>query len=72
MWPIFKVFIDFVTIVLLFCFLPLRHGDQACTSCIGRRSLEHWTARETTNFKFVKTELWKWLSSTPAHGTPEK
>ena len=25
MWTIFKVFIGFVTILLLFCFLPLRH-----------------------------------------------
>ena len=56
MWTIFKVFIDFVTILLLFCVLffwpqgmwdlssPTR--DRTCTPCIGRWSLNHWTTRE--------------------------
>ena len=51
----FKVFIEFVTILLLFYVLafwpkgmwnlwsPTR--DQTCTSCIGRWGLNHWTTR---------------------------
>ena len=53
MWAIFKVFIEFVTVLLLFndlIFLARRHvgetRDQACTPCIGRQSLNHWTTRE--------------------------
>ena len=56
MWTIFKVIIEFVTILLLFYVLvfwpwgmwdlssPTR--DQTHTPCIGKRSLNHWTARE--------------------------
>ena len=56
MWTIFKVFIEFVTILLLFYVLvfwpqgmwdlssPAR--DRTRTPCTGRRSLNHWTARE--------------------------
>ena len=56
MWTIFKVFIEFVTILLLFYVLffwlqgmwdlscPTR--DRTCTSCIGGQSLNHWTTRE--------------------------
>ena len=56
MWTIFKVFIEFVTILLLFYILvfwpwgmwdlssPPR--DQTRTPCIGRQSLTHWTTRE--------------------------
>ena len=58
MWTIFKVFIEFVTILLLFHVLvffwprgmqdlssPTR--ERTLTPCIiGRRSLNHWTARE--------------------------
>ena len=56
MWTIFKVFIEFVTILLLLYVLvfwlrgtwdlssPAR--DQARTPCIGWQSLNHWTARE--------------------------
>ena len=56
MWTIFKVFIESVTILLLFYVLffwprdmwdpssPTR--DWTCTPCIGKRSLNHWTARE--------------------------
>ena len=56
MWTVIKVFIEFVTILLLFYgfifwpggmwdLSPLT-GDCTCTSCIGRQSLNHWTARE--------------------------
>ena len=71
MWTIFKVFIEFVTILLLFYVLvfwsqgmwdlssPIK--DRTHTPCIGRRSLNHWTTREVpVNFKrvnFVVCEL---------------
>ena len=55
-FSIFKVFIEFVTIVLLFYVLVFffilapRHvgssfpsKDQTLTPCIGRQSLNHWT-----------------------------
>ena len=54
--PFFKVFIEFVTTLLLFYVLaswprgmwdpssPTR--DPTHTPCIARRSLSHWTARE--------------------------
>ena len=58
MWTIFKVFIEFVTILLLFYVLVfwLRGTwdlssltrDQTHTRCIGRRSLNHWSAREVS------------------------
>ena len=57
MWTIFKVFIEFVTVLLLFYILvfgpcstwdlsfPTR--DQTCTPGIGRGAgLSHWTTRE--------------------------
>ena len=56
MWTIFKVFIEFVTILLLFYVLvfwfrgmgdlssPTR--DQTQIPCIGRRSLNYWTTRK--------------------------
>ena len=56
MWIIFKVFIEFVTILFLFLYFgfwprgmpdlssPTR--DQTLTPGIGRRSLNHWTIRE--------------------------
>ena len=56
-WPFFlKVFIEFVTILLMFYVLvfwpwgkwdlssPTR--DWTCTPCIGRQRLNHWTTRE--------------------------
>ena len=57
MWIILKVFIGFVTILLLFYVLvfwpqgtrdlssPTR--DQTHTPCTGRWSLNHWTAKES-------------------------
>ena len=56
MWTIFKVFIEFVTILPLFHVLAFwprgmwepssltRDGTR--TPCTGRQSLSHWTARE--------------------------
>ena len=56
MQTIFKVFIKFVTILLLFYVLvfwpqgmwnlnsPTR--DQTHTPCVGRRNLNHWTAQD--------------------------
>ena len=56
MWTIFKVFIEFVKISLLFyvLFFWLRGmwdlssptWDWTCTPCTGRWSFNHWTARE--------------------------
>ena len=64
MWTIFKVFIEFVTILLLIFVLvfwpqdmwdlssPTR--DWTCTPCIGRRSLNHWTARDVPKYYLNK------------------
>ena len=60
MWTIFKVFIDFVTILLLFFYvlvfwpqgmwdLSSLTRDRTRTPCFGRRSLNHRTAREVPN-----------------------
>ena len=56
MWTIYKVFIEFVTILFLFYILVFwPQGmwglsslirEQAFTPCIGRRSPKHWTTRE--------------------------
>jgi len=56
MWPIFKVFIEFVTVLLLFNVLAFwpqgiwdlstLTRDRTCTPCFGRGNLNHWTARE--------------------------
>ena len=56
MWTIFKVFIEFVTILLLFYVLVFwprgmwgltsLTRDQTHTPFIGRQSLNHWTTRE--------------------------
>ena len=56
MWAIFKVFIEFVTVLLLFWVLVFwswgiwdlssQTRDQTHTPCIGRQSLNHWTTRE--------------------------
>ena len=62
MWTIFKVFIEFVTLLLLFYVLvfwpwgmrdpssPTR--DRTCTPCTGRWSLNHWTARKSPILHF--------------------
>ena len=77
MWTIFKVFIWFVTILLLFYFLAfwprgMRNlnsltKDWTHTPCIGRWSLNYKTAREIPKIKFLMMELqtcnkWKGLS----------
>ena len=56
MWIIFKVFIEFVTILFLFLYfgfwprgmpdLSSQTRDQTLTPSTGRRSLNHWTIRE--------------------------
>ena len=54
MQMIFKVFIEFV-IVFIWCFGFLSHeawvsfptGGQTHTPCLGRQSLNHWTARKS-------------------------
>ena len=49
MWIIFKVFIEFVMMLFLFCVLVFK--DQICTLCIGRWSLNQWTTREVPTDK---------------------
>ena len=55
MWTVFQIFIEFVTILLLFCFgfLVSRHvgftsptRDWTQAPCIRWQSLNHWTSRE--------------------------
>ena len=57
MWTIFKVFIEFATILILFYvlnfFVPRgmwdlssSTRDQTHAPCFGRQSRNHWTARE--------------------------
>ena len=81
MWTIFKVFIEFVTVLLLFYVfvfgwqgmwdLSSRTRDRTHTPCIGRQSLNHWTAREVPYFSFklslcfhLKGELFHVLNRT--------
>ena len=64
MWTIFKVFIAFVTKLLLFYVLgfwpwgmwslssPTR--DRTRTPCIGRQSLNHWTTREVPHMGVLR------------------
>ena len=61
---LFKVFVEFITILLLVCvlvFLSMRmwhissqFQDQTHTPCTGRRSLNHWTTREVLNELLLK------------------
>ena len=54
--PFFKIFIEFVTILLLFYVLVFwpqgmldlssLTRDPQCTTCLGRQNLNHWTTRE--------------------------
>ena len=56
MWTIFQAFIEFVTILLLFCVLVLwlpdmwdlrsLTRDQILITCTGKQGLNHWTMRE--------------------------
>ena len=67
MWTIFKVFIEFVTTLLLFyvlVFWPWRMWDpssltrdQTDTPFIGRWSLNHWTTREVPQNAILECSL---------------
>ena len=71
MWTIFKDFIEFVTVFLLFlCFVSWPQGihdlstltqDWIHSPCTGRRSFNHWTARE---YSFIErcTNARYWVS----------
>ena len=74
--PFFNVFIEFVAVLLmlyvLVCWLSgmwdlsSMTGDQACTHCIGRQSLNPWTAREVHslclyNFSTITHALQPWF-----------
>ena len=77
MWTIFKVFIEFVTILLVFYVLvfwpwgmwglssPTR--GQTLTPWIGRQSLNHWTTREVPRwysfifYLFIYLFIYFWL-----------
>ena len=64
MWTIFKVFIEFVIVMLLFYVLIFwQQGvqdlssltrNQTSTPCIGRRRLNHWTSKEVPS-SFILT-----------------
>ena len=69
----FKVFIESITILFLFCFgffgqkqcgifLSSLIRDQTCTPCIERPSLNHWTTREVSEFYTWKYEMYGCLS----------
>ena len=74
--PFVKVFIEFVTTLLLFyafgwgAWLAKRHVKslfptraQTCSPCIGRWSLNHWTAREVPCFAYLYSNCGpQWLS----------
>ena len=65
MWTIFNIFIEFVTILLLFCVLVFCHeasgiltpqpGIELVPPCTGRRSHNHWTTGKVPVcfFKFL-------------------
>ena len=65
MWTIFNMFIEYVTLLLLFyvlvfclqgtCHLSSPIWDQTLIPCIGRWSLHHWTTREVSQISFLFT-----------------
>ena len=67
MWTIFNIFIEFVTILLLFYVLIFWPGstwdlssltrDQTRTPCIGRQSLNHWTTRKVPILIFTLSQI---------------
>ena len=67
MWTIFKVFIEFVTISLLFYVLGFwpwgmwdlssLARDWTCIPCIGRWSLNHWTARKVPGASWINIQF---------------
>ena len=62
MWTIFKVLIEFVTILFMFCFFGHKAmqdpnsltRNQTHTSCIVRWSLNQWTVDKSPNVTFFK------------------
>ena len=72
MRTIFNVFVEFVTILLLFYVLVLRPRGmwdfsspvryRTCTACIGRQSLNHWTTREVLGSTFLP-KIVRWVLS---------
>ena len=72
MWTIFKVFVEFVTILfLLYVSIFQPQGmwdhssparDQTCSLCTGRWRLNHWTAREVPQYiiltGFLERSFW--------------
>ena len=78
---LFSIFIAFVTILLLFYVLvfwlqgmwdlssPIR--DAIHTPCIGRQSLNHWTAREVPGpYTLTWSYYCKWTALLPSKGQP--
>ena len=65
MWKCFNVFIELVTLLLLFCVLIFwpwgiweldsLTRNQTYTPCIGRRSLNYWTAREIPTIGYFES-----------------
>ena len=76
----FKVFIEFVTMLLLFYVsvfwpqgmwdLSSLTRDRTCTPCIGRRSLNRWTAREVPSGEFSRKVFCVFLGRDIMRGTP--
>ena len=64
----FKVFIEFVTILLLFyvlvfwpqdmCDLGSLTRDQTCTPCTGRRGPNRWTTGESQTLPSIGLPWW--------------
>ena len=64
MWTVFKVFIEFVIVLLLLYvlgfwprgmwYLSSQTRDRTHTLCIRRRSLNHWTAREVPSSDILR------------------
>ena len=65
MWTLLKAFIELITILLLFDILVFCSSltrNQTHIPHIGRQSLKHWTTREGTDCKALKSVLgvhWK-------------
>ena len=63
MWTIFKDFIEFVAIFMSFFWpqamwdLSSLTKDWTCTPCIGRWSLNRWTAREVPGSLILKQQF---------------
>ena len=74
MWTIFKVFTEFVTILLLFyvlvfwswgrCGLSSLTRDQTCSLCVERWNLNHWSNRK---FPYSVSKRKETLTSATAH-----